>query len=440
MFKKKMNDKRGLNDVKAVKDEASALNPIELRNVSKSFTRQTGEKVQAIDDLSLTVTRGDFLVLLGPSGCGKTTLLRTMAGLETITAGTIHLEDKLVADPGAKVNISPEKRGVSMMFQSYALWPHMTVAQNVEYPLLKRNSSNKNYNKGERKDRVKYVLEAMGLENLETQYPGQISGGQQQRVALARALVSGGSIVFFDEPLSNVDAKVRESVRAEIKDLHKRLGFTAVYVTHDQEEATVLGTKIAVLREGKIAQIGSPKEVYEQPASPYVARFMGSGNELTGKVTSVKMEGSPVVEIETAFEPIKFIPENPKAFEAGDSVTVFTRPEHWTMKTSAAVPSEAMSDVGMFGYGVIHDAEYHGPYTDYFVEVDESLVKVRGISKRAKGQPEVGDSVFLSIDTEYVKIFNDDRQQSNTNISIKDSKTIRNSGPGEGEKQSRRSI
>lgn len=227
---------------------------ISVTRARRHFVRRDKSSVKALDDVSFEVKAGEFLVLLGPSGCGKSTLLRAIAGLEQLDSGAISLEGRTVVDTDRRIEVPTEKRGLSMMFQSYALWPHLTVTQNIAYPLKARKIE-----KAAIKDRVKEVLASVGISELESQYPGQISGGQAQRVALARALVSRDNIVLFDEPLSNVDAKVREHLRSEIAQLHRESGFTAVYVTHDQEEALTLATRIFVLRHGKIVQSGTPQ-------------------------------------------------------------------------------------------------------------------------------------------------------------------------------------
>jgi iron(III) transport system ATP-binding protein len=230
---------------------------ITLLNLSKTFVRRSGEVVRAIDDVTLDINPGEFLVLLGPSGCGKTTMLRSIAGLETPSQGKVIVNDTPLFDAERRLAVPPEQRKMGMIFQSYALWPHMTVYSNVAYPLKMRGVPGK-----EIRARVHETLALVGIPELTDQYPGQISGGQQQRTALARALVGGSQVVLFDEPLSNGDAKVREQLRFEIKKMHDELGFTGVYVTHDQEEAMALGTRIAVMRAGKIDQLGSSTEVY----------------------------------------------------------------------------------------------------------------------------------------------------------------------------------
>jgi iron(III) transport system ATP-binding protein len=265
---------------------------VSVRALEKAFRREDGTRARAIDGVSLDIQPGEFVVLLGPSGCGKTTLLRTIAGLEQPDAGTIDIRGETVFSSERGLDVPPERRRLSMIFQSYALWPHMTAFQNVAYPLQSRRLKKK-----EVAERVSGVFELVGIPELQRQYPGQLSGGQQQRVALARALVGGSDLVLLDEPLSNVDAKVREQLRFELLSMQRELAFAAIYVTHDQAEAMELAHRVAVMRQGQIAQIGAPREIYLEPQSRYVADFVGSANELRGTVRSVA-DGLAVVETE----------------------------------------------------------------------------------------------------------------------------------------------
>jgi iron(III) transport system ATP-binding protein len=228
-----------------------------------------------VDDLTLEIDPGEFLVLLGPSGCGKTTTLRCVAGLESADEGTIAFGERSVFDAALGINIPPNKRNIGMVFQSYALWPHMTVRENIGYPLRARRMK--------RSTSAEWVEEVAGLVDctaLLDRYPAQLSGGQQQRVALSRGLVARPDLVLFDEPLSNLDARLRDQVRTEIHELHERLNFTAVYVTHDQTEALALGDRLAIMRAGAVEQLGAPEAVFEEPATEYVAGFIGMGNRL----------------------------------------------------------------------------------------------------------------------------------------------------------------
>jgi len=243
----------------------------------RSLTKRFGGKVPttAIDNLDLEIEEGEFLVLLGPSGCGKTTTLRCVAGLETADEGVISFSDRAVFDAARHVNVPPNKRNIGMVFQSYALWPHMTVRKNIGYPLRTRKMKREQANEW-----IEEVAATVDTTPLLDRYPAQLSGGQQQRIALARGLVARPDLVLFDEPLSNLDARLRDQVRTEIHELHGRLGFTAVYVTHDQVEALALGDRLAIMRAGAIEQLAAPDEVFEEPATEYVAGFIGMANRL----------------------------------------------------------------------------------------------------------------------------------------------------------------
>ncbi|MGO4238280.1 ABC transporter ATP-binding protein [Pseudarthrobacter sp. YAF2] len=248
---------------------------LEISNLTKTFRRKgSNAQVTAIDNVSLSVREGELLVLLGPSGCGKTTILRSVAGLEQPDSGEIQVDGTSVYSSPNRVNLPANRRKLAVIFQSYALWPHMTVAENVAYP-LRVAKDRKNI---DIPARVQEALDLVGLSSLGKEYPGTLSGGQQQRVSLARALVSHPSVILFDEPLSNIDAQVRYTLREEIANMHRRINFSAVYVTHDQEEALALADRIAVLKGGKVEQLGTPHEVYKTPATKYVAEFVGRAN------------------------------------------------------------------------------------------------------------------------------------------------------------------
>jgi len=349
---------------------------IAVRGATKTYTRRDGSVVRAVDDISLEVGAGEFIVLLGPSGCGKTTLLRVLAGLEQVQAGRVELDGRVVEDPAGRTRVPTERRGLSMMFQSYALWPHKTVAENVEYPLTTRRIG-----RAERADRVRRILDAVGIGALAGQYPGRLSGGQQQRVALARSLVAGDGIVLFDEPLSNVDAKVREQLRTEIRRLHAELGFTAVYVTHDQEEALTLASRLLVLRGGRIAQSAPPREVYLRPADAWVARFMGAGNEILG----VLRDGTAATEVGTVFGRVPELPE-------GAAVVAFSRPEEWRFAPGPEIANRWS--------GTVVASAFLGPLSDHTVSLGAGVsVRVRTLG--ASG-PEVGDTVEVGVPADAV--------------------------------------
>jgi ABC-type Fe3+/spermidine/putrescine transport system ATPase subunit len=247
--------------------------------LTKRYNRRGGGTITPVDNISLDVSPEEMVVLLGPSGCGKTTLLRCVAGLERPEEGEIYVNDVLVFSSSKGIFVPPNERPVSMVFQSYALWPHMTLFQNVAYPLRARKVPTADIG-----GRVNEALETVGLLPLAAQYPGQISGGQQQRVALARAIVSQTGTVLFDEPLSNVDAKVREQLRLEIRRMQRTFGFSALYVTHDQGEAMAVADRIAVLGNGRVEQLGSAEAVYGAPTSTYVGNFIGMANMWPGTI------------------------------------------------------------------------------------------------------------------------------------------------------------
>ena len=241
--------------------------------------KKTFGKVRAVDGVSFDVKRGEFLTLLGPSGCGKSTTLRLIAGLERPDEGEIQVNGRVVTSPRAGVFVSPEKRGMGMVFQSYAIWPHMTVFENIAFPLRVRHAP-----AAEVKARVSQVLDVIGLSGLANRPAPDLSGGQQQRVALGRALVSDPTLLLLDEPFSNLDARLREGMRVEMGQLQRRLGLTTIFVTHDQTEAMMLSDRIFVMNAGVVEQSGTPREVYEQPASRFVMDFLGRINYLAGQV------------------------------------------------------------------------------------------------------------------------------------------------------------
>ncbi|HEY8692438.1 MAG TPA: ABC transporter ATP-binding protein [Chloroflexota bacterium] len=259
---------------------------LEARNIVKRFNRVT-----AVAGVSFEVEQGAVLTLLGPSGCGKTTTLRVVAGFERPDEGEVDIEGRTVVAPARGINVPPEKRGLGMVFQSYAIWPHMTVFQNVAYPLVIRHVK-----KAEIKQRVEQTLELVGLQGYGERPATLLSGGQQQRVALARALVYSPNILLLDEPLSNLDAKLRNQMRVELKRLQEAVSVSVLFVTHDQVEAMSLSTKLAVMNGGRIEQLGTPQEIYEQPATPFVEDFVGRVLRFRGTVAEQTDDG-PIVEL-----------------------------------------------------------------------------------------------------------------------------------------------
>ena len=242
---------------------------VRLTNIRKSFS-----KTQVLHGISLDIASGEFISLLGASGCGKTTLLRMVAGLESVTAGGIEIDGRDVT------SLPPEQRDIAMMFQSYALLPHLSVAENVRFPLRMRGMGTRE----EQREKVKAALETVQLGHLAERKPRQLSGGQQQRVALARAIVSQPKVLLLDEPLSNLDARLREDMQVELIEIHQRLGLTTIFVTHDQEEALSLSDRIVLLNAGKVEQQGTPDEIYNQPATGFASNFIGSANLLPAEI------------------------------------------------------------------------------------------------------------------------------------------------------------
>jgi iron(III) transport system ATP-binding protein len=264
----------------------------------RGLTKRFGSAV-ALDNISLDIVHGQLVCLLGPSGCGKTTALRLVAGFIEPSAGEIAIGDRIVSSPGR--TLPPEQRNVSMVFQSYALWPHMTVAENVAYGLKVRKLE-----RGDIAAKVDAILTTTRLAPLAARYPAELSGGQQQRVSLARALIVEPETLLLDEPLSNLDAGLREEMRFEVRRLHDTYRYTTIYVTHDQAEAMTTADLIAVMNAGRIEQLGSPQEVYEQPRSEFVARFLGGSNIIRGKAlgaTALSFAGTPIECRGAAFVP-----------------------------------------------------------------------------------------------------------------------------------------
>ena len=256
-----------------------------VENLSTEYPGDHGQVVKAAQDVTFGVEQGRLFTLLGPSGCGKTTTLRSIAGLERPRAGEITVDGVVVFSSSRGVFVAPNRRGFGMVFQSYAIWPHMNVFENVAFPL---EVGDRRYSRGQIREKVMRVLAAVQLNHLADREATRLSGGQQQRLALARALVREPALLLLDEPLSNLDAKLREKMRFELKRLQRELRITTIYVTHDQSEALALSHQIAVMNEGRIAQIGGPRDVYERPANQFVADFVGNTNFVEGHVIDVR--------------------------------------------------------------------------------------------------------------------------------------------------------
>src|SRR5580704_6139166 len=266
---------------------------LRVEHLSKIFENVTDQIVGGIRDASFALEAGTFFTLLGPSGCGKTTTLRCIAGLETPDEGVIAVDDRRLFDAKARINVPVEERAIGMVFQSYAIWPHMTVAENVAFPLTVAKNRGK---RAEIAAAVRRALAVVDLDGFQERSATRLSGGQQQRVALARAIVHEPGLLLLDEPLSNLDAQLRDDMRGELKRLQSKIGITTVYVTHDQSEALALSDRIAVIDRGRISQIGSPQEIYFRPANPFVARFVGATNLLPGRLLATS-EGRGQVEV-----------------------------------------------------------------------------------------------------------------------------------------------
>ncbi|MET0200113.1 MAG: ABC transporter ATP-binding protein [Rhodococcus fascians] len=373
-------------------DQTTALR---ITALTKTFKRADKTTITPVDAVDLTISQGEFMVLLGPSGCGKTTLLRCIAGLESPDSGTIEIDGSPVVDLGRSrnINVPPERRGLGMIFQSYALWPHMTVEQNVAYPLAAAKVP-----KAERSARVVRALATVGVSEIAGQLPGRLSGGQQQRVSLARALVGEPSLILFDEPLSNVDAKVREELRIQLVEMQQRIGFTAVYVTHDQIEAMELADRIAVLRSGKVAQLADPAAIYDHPTSRYVAKFIGSANELRPTVRTVE-EDRIIVDLPGVLDGAAVpLPSNGPV-EVGETVSVIWRPE----RTSAQSATDSDDRVNVTGTFVV--GRYLGAYSDAVIRLSDGS-EVKLVTDHVMPTAE-GTTVTVSVATTDLHVFAD---------------------------------
>jgi len=364
---------------------------LRIKNLRKSFDR-----VAAVDGLDFDVLEGEFFTLLGSSGCGKTTTLRLIGGLERPDAGDIFLGDRCLASAGRRLFVKPEKRNMGMVFQSYALWPHMTVYENVCYPLKLRGI------KGPAADKkVAEVLELVGLAGLEERPAPALSGGQQQRVALARALVFSPRVLLLDEPLSNLDAQLREEMRRELKGLQQRLAITVLFVTHDQIEALSLSDRIAIMKAGQMEQVGSPEEVYYQPATPFVRDFLGKTFLLPGKVQDITELQVSVEIVEFSGAPILIrrfdrSPATNGSPRVGQDVMVAIRPEQielWNRAPdgkSNLVPADLQS------------VQFLGDRYEYTVALGK---ETRVLVSPASQQLKAGERVFLELKSEGITLW-----------------------------------
>jgi len=351
---------------------------IKIPNLFKKFG-----KVVAVNHIWLEVKEGEILTLLGPSGCGKTTTLRCIAGLERPDEGDVIIDGKPMFSQGF---VPPSKREIGMVFQNYAVWPHMRVFDNVAYGLRLQKLPKHGI-----KEKVTQILESVGLAGLERRYPGQLSGGQQQRVALARALVRNPKVLLLDEPLSNLDAKLRERMRFEIKSLVRRMNITTVYVTHDQAEAMVISDRIAVMDEGNIVQVAPPEEIYKKPANRFVADFIGTTNFIPGEISEVFKERD-LAYVHTEFgKKILCRVFDSATATPNKKVHASIRPEDIEIFTE---PKEYRDNLFM---GIIMHRAYLGNILYFFVNIDSTMIRVQAPYDMMQKE---GEEIFLFLNPE----------------------------------------
>jgi iron(III) transport system ATP-binding protein len=347
--------------------------------VITGLTKRFGD-VAAVAGLDLTVRPGELVALLGPSGCGKTTTLRLVAGFMAPDGGEIRVGDRVLSSPSTV--IPPERRRMAMIFQSYALWPHMTVAQNVAYGLRFAKTP-----RAERSGRVDEILRAVQLAGYGARYPGELSGGQQQRVAVARALVVEPEILLLDEPLSNLDASLREEMRFEIRRLHERFGITTLYVTHDQAEAMVISDRAAVLRHGRVEQIGAPQELFERPRTRFVAEFIGKTNLIDAVADGTASVARGHLRLRVAAD----------GLTPGTPTVVSIRPHLIALGPSGDARTSSAGANALAG--TVRRTSYLGDTVDYQVALEESDVVLR-VAGPTPARARVGDPVTLTVSAE----------------------------------------
>ncbi len=334
--------------------------------------------LEAVSHVSLEIHDGELFTLLGPSGCGKTTVLRLVGGFHKPDHGEIYFDGKAVT------SVPPYERNIGMVFQNYALWPHMTISDNIAYGLKL-----KKFSKAEIADKVSHALKLVNLMGLEKRYPGQLSGGQQQRVALARALVLNPDVLLLDEPLSNLDAKIRIQVRAEIRKLQKELAITTIYVTHDQEEALTLSDRIAVINLGKLQQIGAPRDLYEKPENPFVADFIGINNLIPGNVQEINTT-EKWVRVQTKVGSL--LCTSDEQHKPGDRCMISIRPE-----TALIGQSEDTQKGFNCIAGTVSFASYIGNTIRYDVEINSEIIFKVDIQNPWGYQPfSIGEKVYVN--------------------------------------------
>ena len=346
---------------------------LKVENLNKRFGN-----VQAVDNISFKVEEGQVLSLLGPSGCGKTTTLRCLAGFEIPDKGKIFLDNRDIT------NMSPEQRGIGMVFQSYALWPHMTVYGNLSFGLQIRKLDKKEID-----ERIKRALGIVRLSGYEKRYPRQLSGGQQQRIAMARALVIEPAIMLLDEPLSNLDAQLREEMRFEFIELQRKLGITAIYVTHDQAEAMVISDRIIILNQGRIIQIGTPKEIYESPHNCFVAGFIAVTSFIKGEISKIDKDNIVAVKTEDGL----LIYAKRPGLKTGDKVSIAIR----INTVQFAEKDKYAADKKNIFRGEILQASYLGDIVDYRIQLGRWIIRT---NESSKINYKIGDEVEIYLPPE----------------------------------------
>jgi iron(III) transport system ATP-binding protein len=342
-----------------------------------------------VNHVNFSIKKGEMITLLGPSGCGKTTTLRCIAGLEALNDGEIFIHGDLVSSPAKGFSLPPEKRVIGMVFQSYAVWPHMTVWGNVAYPLQVRR-----HPKSEINTKVENILKLVGLSEMASRNVTKLSGGQQQRVVLARALVHNPKLLLLDEPLSNLDARLREIMRFEIRRIQQEIGITAVYVTHDQAEAMVLSDRVFVMNKGVIEQVGCPMDIYRTPRTAFIAKFFGAVNLIEG--TIAPFEGSPfVVQVECKFNnrPVLISSHIQAGMKSGDKVAICIRPQDLEVTTSTGNPDEENVVTGK-----ISEAVQMGSYVEYKIDLGNQKLDYQSIHDLRLN---IGDQIQVVLKKEY---------------------------------------
>ena len=358
---------------------------LKVRSLYTEYPSDKGTVVKAAQDVSFDVPEGKLFTLLGPSGCGKTTTLRSIAGLEKPTSGDIEVAGRTVYSSSKRVFVAPNKRNFGMVFQSYAIWPHMNVFQNVAFPLEVRKLPRK-----EIRDKVMRVLTAVQLDHLVDREATKLSGGQQQRLALARALVMEPQLLLLDEPLSNLDAKLRDHMRIELKRLQRELGLTTVYVTHDQSEALALSHEIAVMKDGFVVQVGTPRQIYETPRNQFVADFVGSTNFVGGTVTAVD-DGNGRCVVSSGLGEIRV--HAAEGVQKNQAVVVSVRPED--VELVETEPPAAIGD--NIVRGTVHAKDFLGEYLDFHVKVGDVVLQARA---HPSLRTPTGDTIFVRMKSE----------------------------------------